>query len=98
MKSARLLAAAFFAALLCACGGEAPQEGEVTGEVLEGTISDEMLELEQVRSRAPLADPSPAADGQAPAADGEDTATEEPEPDAEEAPADEAAAADEATE
>ena len=29
---------------------------EATGEVLEGTISDEMLPLDQVRSEAPLAE------------------------------------------
>ena len=57
MSSSRLLAAAL-AALLAACNGDAPQEGEVTGEVLEGTISDEMLPLDRVQSEAPLADPT----------------------------------------
>jgi hypothetical protein len=57
----RPIAAAALAALLAACGEDAPQEGEVSGEVLEGTISDEMIELEQVRTRAPLADPTAAA-------------------------------------
>ena len=56
MSSSRLTAAAL-AALLAACNGDAPQEGEVTGEVLEGTISDEMLPLDRVQSEAPLADP-----------------------------------------
>jgi hypothetical protein len=35
----------------------------VTGEVLEGTISDQMLPLDQVRSEAPLADPTAASRG-----------------------------------
>ena len=60
MSSSRLTAAAL-AALLTACNGDAPQEGEVTGEVLEGTISDEMLPLDRVQSEAPLADPTGTA-------------------------------------
>ena len=62
MSSSRLTAAAL-AALLTACNGDAPQEGEVTGEVLEGTISDEMLPLDRVQSEAPLADPTGTARG-----------------------------------
>ena len=62
MSSSRLLAAAL-AALLTACNGDAPQEGEVTGEVLEGTISDEMLPLDRVQSEAPLADPTGTGKG-----------------------------------
>ena len=62
MSSFRLLAAAL-AALLAACNGDAPQEGEVTGEVLEGTISDEMLPLDRVQSEAPLADPTGTGSG-----------------------------------
>ena len=62
MSSSRLTAAAL-AALLAACNGDAPQEGEVTGEVLEGTISDEMLPLDRVQSEAPLADPTGTARG-----------------------------------
>ena len=62
MSSSRLTAAAL-AALLTACNGDAPQEGEVTGEVLEGTISDEMLPLDRVQSEAPLADPTGTASG-----------------------------------
>ena len=58
MKPSRLFAAAALVALLAACNGDAPQEGEVTGEVLEGTISDEMLPLDRVRSEAPRADPT----------------------------------------
>ena len=60
----RLISLAALALLLPACGDDgAPQEGEVTGEVLEGTISDAMLPLDQVRSEAPLADPSGAGRG-----------------------------------
>ena len=62
MSSSRLTAAAL-AALLTACNGDAPQEGEVTGEVLEGTISDEMLPLDRVQSEAPLADPTGTGKG-----------------------------------
>ena len=73
MSSFRLLAAAL-AALLTACNGDAPQEGEVTGEVLEGTISDEMLPLDRVQSEAPLADPTGTRGGsEAAAVDAEDT-------------------------
>lgn len=57
----RLFAAVALFALLPACKGEAPQEGEVTGEVLEGTISDDMLPFDQLRSEAPLADPTGTA-------------------------------------
>ena len=93
MTFRRPIAAAALAALLAACGGDAPQEGEVSGEVLEGTISDEMIELEQVRTRAPLADPTAAATG---AAAGEDAADAAAEPEAEpEEPAAEEPAADE---
>lgn len=47
---------------LSACGDDpavdAENDGrEASGEVLEGTISDEMLPLDQVRSQAPLAEP-----------------------------------------
>lgn len=50
--------------LLAACGDEAEEvaptageDGEVEGEVLQGTVSDAMLPLETVRSTAPSADP-----------------------------------------
>lgn len=63
MKYRRPLAALALAVLLAACRGEAPTEGEATGEVLEGTISDDMLALDQVRSEPPLADPTAADSG-----------------------------------
>jgi hypothetical protein len=58
LSPTRLLAAAALVALLAACNRDTPEEGEATGEVLEGTISDDMLPLDQVQSEAPLADPS----------------------------------------
>ena len=69
MRLPRLLAAATLAALLAACNGDAPEEGEATGEVLEGSISDEMLPLDQVRSEAPLADRTGTPGGSEPVAD-----------------------------
>ncbi|MFB0612578.1 hypothetical protein [Aurantiacibacter poecillastricola] len=60
--STRLLAglAAPALLLLTACGDDAEvaveDDGrEASGEVLEGSISDEMLPLDQVRSQPPLA-------------------------------------------
>ena len=74
MRLPRLLAAAALAATLAACSGDAPEEGEATGQVLEGTVSDEMLPLDQVRSEAPLADPTGARGGsEAAAGDAADT-------------------------
>jgi len=71
---------------LAACGEEAEVaggEGQASGEVLEGSISDAMLPLDQLTSSAPIATPSPtqgaaAADGDAEAdADDGDTAGED---------------------
>lgn len=60
LRSAGL--ALVLAPLLSACGDDpapALEEGEreASEEVLEGTISDAMLPLDQVRSQAPLAEP-----------------------------------------
>ena len=54
--------------LLSACGedaapAEAEGESEAAGEVLEGTISDAMLPIDQTRSQAPLAAPEPGQEG-----------------------------------
>ena len=95
MSSSRLLAAAL-AALLAACNGDAPQEGEVTGEVLEGTISDEMLPLDRVRSEAPLADPTGTGRGSQSNAGADDAEpADEADIGAEDAPADEPVETDE---
>ncbi len=56
------------ALLLSACEGEpaapvADGNGTAEGEVLGGTISDEMIPLEQLRSQAPLAPREPSAAG-----------------------------------
>ncbi len=55
--------------LLSACGedaapAEAEGESEAAGEVLEGTISDAMLPIDQTRSQAPLAAPEPGEEGE----------------------------------
>ena len=95
MSSSRLTAAAL-AALLAACNGDAPQEGEVTGEVLEGTISDEMLPLDRVRSEAPLADPTGTGRGSQSNAGADDAEpADEADIGAEDAPADEPVETDE---
>ncbi|MGV3555589.1 MAG: hypothetical protein ACO1OD_10060 [Croceibacterium sp.] len=90
MSPSRLIAVAVLAILLPACNGDATEEGEVTGEVLEGTISDEMLPLDQVRSEAPLADPTGARGGSggvaSDAADADKPAQTEAEPADEPAP------------
>jgi hypothetical protein len=84
--------------LLAACGSEAPTNDSrsASGEVLEGTISDKMLPVDQVRSEPPLEDPKAFAKAQSEAegsaadaaAEGEgDGAAEAAEGEAGEAPA-----------
>lgn len=56
------------AAMLAACDGEAPvedvaTEGEASGEVLEGTISDAMIPLDDLRSQPPFEEVPRAAPG-----------------------------------
>lgn len=52
--SARPIAAIALALLLAACGGSGEEdERTASGEVLEGSISDAMLPLEQVTSQPP---------------------------------------------
>ena len=65
--------------LLAACGDDAEvsteDDGrEASGEVLEGSISDAMLPIDQVRSQAPQREPDPAESGN----DGTSVATEAP--------------------
>ncbi len=90
-------------ALLAACGGESADQGQVvSGEVLEGTISDAMLPVDQVRSEAPLEDPeafaaaqekagAAAPRGARPDAEAEPAQPDADEDEAEEAPAEEPA-------
>ena len=80
MTVKRLLLALPALALLAACGGNAPTGKDrraASGEVLEGTISDEMLPVDRVRSEPPLEDPEAFAKARA-AAGGAD-ATGKPE-------------------
>lgn len=61
MTDKRLLLALPALALLAACGGGDSSESDgraASGEVLEGTISDEMLPVDRVRSEPPLEDPA----------------------------------------
>ena len=60
-------------ALLAACGGDAPADDgrAASGEVLEGTISDDMLPVDRVRSEPPLEDPEAFAKARSSATGGE---------------------------
>ena len=73
---------------LAACGKEAPKDDSrsATGQVLEGSISDEMLPVDTVRSEPPLEDPEAA----------EEAAKAGPSAEATDAPAEAEAAVDEA--
>lgn len=79
LRLSRLVIATVAVALLAACGEETPPSEDsraATGEVLEGTISDAMLPLDQVRSQPPLIAPrrrSTGADGADQAQAGEGT-------------------------
>ncbi|MEL1249334.1 hypothetical protein [Aurantiacibacter gilvus] len=95
----RILATLTLAApllLLAACNDEpevsTEDDGrEASGEVLEGTISDAMLPVDEVRSQAPLREPDPEAPASSnDPATGEDAAA--PEAAAEPAPAEAAEA------
>jgi hypothetical protein len=100
----RFLAPLVPLALLAACGDEPAEDGDrsASGEVLEGTISDAMLPLDQVQSKPPLLAPerAPAArDASGPSVAGgadeeAETADEPAESEAEEPEADEAPAAE----
>lgn len=43
------------AVALTGCGGKSKEDGDSSGQILEGSTSDAMLPLDQVRSQAPLA-------------------------------------------
>lgn len=66
--------------VLAGCGGSEPAiEGEgAKGDVLEGSISDEMVPLDTVRSQPPLAERAEIEDGQEDAADDEAGGDAEP--------------------
>lgn len=71
--------------LLSACGSEPESEsvdsGKAAGEVLGGTISDDMIALEQLTSQSPPEDPRPAASGETGSQgsdDGEETSAAPP--------------------
>lgn len=62
------MALALPVALLAACGGQDSGEADdrtASGEVLEGTISDAMIPLDQLKSQPPLLRVRAAADGAA---------------------------------
>ena len=69
MTDKRLFSVLLPLALLAACSEEPVDEGQATGEVLEGTVSDAMLPLDRVQSEPPLEDPEAFADAQEKAAD-----------------------------
>jgi hypothetical protein len=60
LRPALLLAAL---ALLAACNKSGDANASASGEVLQGTISDDMLPLDKLTSEAPLAEPTAAASG-----------------------------------
>ena len=65
MTDKRLLSALAPLALLAACNDEPTDDGRAaSGEVLEGTISDAMLPVDQVQSEPPLEDPEAFAEVQ----------------------------------
>lgn len=62
---------------LAACGGQTPERGdderEAEGEVLGGTISDQMLPLDQLQSQSPVLRDRPSGGaGEDDAAEGEE--------------------------
>lgn len=94
MPRSRSLALCLPLALLAACGDEPAGDDDgrsASGEVLEGTASDAMLPLDQLRSEPPLLQPerAPRAAGDTPVVEATEQAADadEAEPAAEEAPA-----------
>ena len=67
-------------ALLAACGGDNTSGNDgraASGEVLEGTISDEMLPVDRVRSEPPLEDPEAFAKARSAASEAAGEAAED---------------------
>lgn len=77
MTDKRLIPALAALTLLSACGGQTSTDDgrSASGEVIEGTASDAMLPIDQVRSQAPFAPPerTGAATGGATAQPGDET-------------------------
>jgi hypothetical protein len=71
-----LVAVALAPALLAGCNDDPASDDERTasGQVLEGSASDAMLPLDQVKSTPPLAKSTGSGDGE----DGDDDAAEDP--------------------
>ena len=64
MTNKRLIIALLPLALLAACNDQVSDDSRsASGEVLEGTISDAMLPLDQVRSQPPLVAPRSRSTG-----------------------------------
>jgi hypothetical protein len=87
---------------LAACQDEPAEDSEgaaAMGEVLEGSISDDMIPLGELRSQPPMAPPEPVAGagGATAAADGEEAAADEAPADGDAGGEPDAAGADEAT-
>ncbi|MCP9222221.1 hypothetical protein MKP08_05610 [Erythrobacter sp. LQ02-29] len=79
IRHSRFLACAGLALALAACGDKAEKSegGSARGEVLGGTINDDMLPLDTVRSTSPALTAQPgegAASGEATTAPGDATA------------------------
>ena len=76
MTVKRLTVVLFAVGLLAACGKSAPTNDSrsASGEVLQGTISDALLPVDQVRSEPPLEDPKAFAKAQS-SAEGPEAAT-----------------------
>lgn len=92
MKS-RLPLLLLLTATLAGCGQEPAEPDDqrsAAGEVLEGTISDEMLPLGQLRSQPPLERTAPEGDAAATSEAGDAVEATEPESDGPESEADEA--------
>ena len=97
MTRSRSLALCLPLALLAACGDEPAGDDDgrsASGEVLEGTASDAMLPLDQLRSEPPLLQPerAPRAAGDAPGVEATEQAADAEE--AEEPAAEEESAAE----
>ncbi|MCK0129206.1 hypothetical protein [Erythrobacter sp. F6033] len=79
-------------ALLAACGDPEPagetateQGGAATGEVLGGSISDDMIPLDQLTSTSPPAEPTASSDGDSSSRTSAPAAEQEPDAESQEA-------------